>query len=953
MARAGAAAALLLSCAPHAGAQDVRARDAADFVQREWRVREWALDGTARRAAFEPEIAAPQRFLERAELFEAVARGLRVGVVDGSEDAVRLAGRSVPLGALELDPRELVAALELVGAAHLGMRFTQCFGDPSEPPDPLGAESWWMPLVEHRLPSVRIALVGALGAQEHAGQSLLRLALDRDERVAQAARVEIFRRGEAAPQTLVALWRIELGLGPAAVLEFLQRLAWAHPSEALLDDLARESTQRTPRAVLEALRMRYHGVGDSAAIVEAWPGPARLGGTFLEAARAARTHGEQLGRALFARAELHGGAERLEALRGAGEALEPFTLLELALDSALEADERVVCWSLVRGRVERWDVARVAPWLDPRVDEALRLEIVALLAAEHVELEARETGELLVRALADSDPRVVDVAFEGLCDAPVAPWLADLHRRWVGFDAPRRIAALEELPRDEAPTPFRADLIALLDEREHTAQALELLAAFAPDAELARIARRELQEVLAELDGADQVVLELERRASALVRAVHVQSAGADVAAQLDALRRVGRRDVEIGKLCVWSLGQSLEGRAELDAWLAPEVPSRLRIEAELMLAPLGREDAVAGLERDFASCDSELRSRALRAAAASNTARGQAFVRRLMLDERANDALRQLAVDVLAAHSPPDVEALIAASQSRNLELRSHATLALGRKDWPRAVEHLRERAAALAHADLGSEEARTRHEVEREALLTALASAEALDDALVAGWLDAPLDAARGQLEARFRGDPQSNAEFAWRVELTLGATLARSRSMLAALARNGAWWTLDARLAAALAERASAEGDHLAARELDRLALIGLEGEGESDDRWMRVFESRQRLLHTCETLRDWSSFACIARELLDERRALRGPVAAFERAFGGFDPARGEDGLARLESALEQALAWRDLDAGDVLAARSHAELAARACGASSAAQGAQRKLDAALAAREGE
>ncbi|MFM7299433.1 MAG: hypothetical protein ACKO4Q_19695, partial [Planctomycetota bacterium] len=229
---------------------------------------------------------------------------------------------------------------------------------------------------------------------------------------------------------------------------------------------------------------------------------------------------------------------------------------------------------------------------------------------------------------------------------------------------------------------------------------------------------------------------------------------------------------------------------------------------------------------------------------------------------------------------------------------------------------------------------------ELEREAIWMALAAAQALDDGLVGEWLAAPLTAASEQVRARFRGRAQGGTEFSWRAELAVGEELAHSGRLAAALERSGAWWTCDARLLAALGERAAARGDLPSARGLLGAAGVGLLGEADSEERDLRLFEVRCALLAACEAAGAVAEHEALVWRLAADERLGRGPHRAFERLFGAFDPVRGSDGLAWLEASApllrarvllaagEREGAQRALDKARERAGRSRA--AAEAC-----------------------
>ncbi|MFM7299335.1 MAG: hypothetical protein ACKO4Q_19185, partial [Planctomycetota bacterium] len=370
----------------------------------------------------------------------------------------------------------------------------------------------------------------------------------------------------------------------------------------------------------------------------------------------------------------------------------------------------------------------LAPWLHVSVESELRREAVGLLRTLLVEERRAEFGALLVRALDDSDRGVSDDAFSALCAArPAEPWIEALYRRWRSVDARRAEALLAELPRGVRLEPFQGDLcgIASLGGAAGAA-AFELLAPLAPDAGVANLARERLDVELAALERLGLRGTEL--RAAALVRALHEQ-AGPAAQDELERVLARTRERVEVSKVAVWALGQDARGRERLAPWLASRVPRRLRIEAALARAPHGDARAVEALRGDWSSCDFDLRARALRALDANGAEAAIAWLRQVALDAGENELHRELALDLLAARRPPDVETLLSAARDRNLDLRRHALLALGACGDARAVAWLRTRRTAQDE-QIETPEVRTVRELEREAIWMALAAAQALDD-------------------------------------------------------------------------------------------------------------------------------------------------------------------------------------------------------------------------------
>lgn len=801
----------------------------------------------------------------------------------------------------------------------------------------------------HPLPMVRLALLRSETVAAEDVELLAELARDSDERVADAALDRVVTLAlESEPER-------ELGhrlLEPRETriwLGLARRFERTPPSRGWVEALESSAADEEQRAIAAALRVRWslgsaRAESDFERIAAAWPGPERFEELFTAAARVARAPGSALGVAL------------LEALRTSPDELRCLTLLRGALE-ALPPGE-VLAWMGERPEAaarlggylfealaldaSELEPEQLAPWLEPRIALEERRAVVALLRTLLVDERRAEFGALLVRALEDAHREVVDDAFVALCDArPAEPWIEPLYRRWRTVDARRAESLLAELPRGVRLEPFQAELCAIASLGGASgAAALELLAPLAPDAGIAAIARERLEEELSALERLGLRATEL--RAAALVRALHEQ-AGSSAHAELERVMQRTRERVEVSKVAAWALGQEALGRERLAKWIAPEVPRRLRIEAALARAPWGDPRAVEALREDWQACDFDLRSRALRAVDASGTEAGLALLRRVALESSEDDLHRELAIDLLAARKPAEVETLTVAALDRNLDLRRHALLALGACGDARAITWLWERLSAHDGA-LATPELRTIRELEREAIWMSLAAAESLDARIVDVWLAAPLAAADVQLRARFSGRAQGGTEFSWRPELAVAEELARSGALPEALDRAGPWWNCDARLLAMLGERALARGDFASARRLLSAAAVGLCGEAEGEERELRFFEVRCSLLAVWDALGAFAEHEALVRRLVLDERLGRGPHRAFERVFGAFDPARGVDGLARLEASAPTLRARVLASRGELDAARRAAAEAAALAGRSSAARAALAELE---------
>ena len=919
MARAGAAAALVLSFGLRALAQDP-VQGFADSVEREFAIRRWA-QGLG---------------LEDASAAGARALDVRVSLLRAHERAAEFATFDAPWArAGTWEPIDASSAPDLLCAAlRLGLV--------QRPEDRSAA-------ARHPLPTVRLAALQSEPAAPVEVELLAVLARDADERVADAALdrvVTLALDGEAAREFGRRMLeprdaRIWLGLA--------RRFERTPPSGGWIEALGQAAADEAQRAIVAALRLRWSDASASAPselarIATAWPGPERHEELFTAAARVSRAPGSALGAAL------------LETLGASTDELRCLALLRGSLE-ALPAGE-VVAWMRERPETAarlggslfealalhagELGPEHLAPWLEPRTPLDDRRAVVALLRTLLVDERRAEFGTLLVRALEDAHREVVDDAFVALCDArPVEPWIEPLYRRWRTVDARRAESLLAELPRGVRLEPFQSELCAIASLGGASgAAALELLAPLAPDAGIAAIARERLDEELSALERLGLRATEL--RAAALVRALHEQ-AGPSAHAELERVMQRTRERAEVSKVAAWALGQDPAGRERLAKWIAPDVPRRLRIEAALARASWGDPRAVTALRDDWPACDFDLRTRALRAVDASGTEAGLALLRRVALESSEDDLHRELALDLLAARKPAEVDTLAAVALDRNLDLRRHALLALGTCGDARAIAWLRSRLAAH-DGELSTPELRTIRELEREAIWMSLAAAQALDARLVAAWLAAPLDAAHAQLRARFQGRAQGGTEFSWRAELAVGEELARSGALPEALDRAGPWWNCDARLLAALGERALARGDLTSARRLLTAAAVGLCGEAEGEEREQRLFEVRCSLLAVWDALGAFAEHGALVRRLVREERLGRGPHRAFERVFGSFDPARGIDGLARLEASAPTLRARVLASRGELDAAREAAAEAAALAGHSSAARATLAELE---------
>lgn len=921
MARAGAAAALFLALASAAQALQSSAAF-RDSIEREFVIRRWAQSGEA------PDVEQLASGDRRRAWMDAQERRRLFQVDVGSRgDAASLA---LSVTELAQQPDLLAAALRLGWVQDTELVSTAA---------------------HHPLPTVRLAAARAISQSET--ELLLELANDVDERVREAALDALVAGSRAGSRSLDGLLAPERwGSDAGRWKELASRFERCAPEDSVLDGLEVRATTPDPLAVMSALRLRWGRTparlaGDVERVARAWPGPEGFEGIFTAAARVQRGPQSELGRALLRELESEqDGARELALLRGAIETLPAREILAFALAHSEQArDWHEFLFQALELQTQGLEERDFAPWLAQDTDPDFRRSAIGLVRSLFIDERRAEFGAVLVAALEDSDAQVVEAAFEALCDVqPVEPWLEPLYRRWRRFSAPRAEALLAQLPRNVRLVPFQGDLCGLaeLGGAAGTA-AFELLAPLAPDAGIAAIARRRLEIELRDVARGGSRSAEL--RAAALVNAIHLHSDGSAQEELASVLRRTRER-VEIAKVAAWALGQSERGRTLLLPWLAPDAPRRVRVEASLALAPLDNESAIAALADDWAGCDFELRSRALRAWAASAHSSALGHVQRVARDQAELDLLRELALDLLGGWDPPQFDVLASIVADRNLDLRRHALIVLGKCADARSIPWLRERLHAH-DGELDTPEARAVRELERETIWTVLAEARAVDDELLHAWLAAPLAASDEQLRARFVGRAQGGTEFSWRAELAVAEELARSGRLSAALQAAGSWWNCDARLLLALGERARSNGDLESARQLLVAAGVGLCGEAEGEERDLRLFEVRCALLAVCESLGRFEDFGLTVEQLARAERLGRGPRRAFERVFGGFDPAEGIDGLARLEASVPQWGARQALEREDRALAVELATRARALVGASRAAAVAQAELEALL------
>lgn len=907
----------------------------SDPIAREWKLREFACDPARIGEGLEFDgREQPQR---PRWVYETLARAQRAAP---SEELRRLL---LQVGCFRAGERADVALarVEALCAARTGVRFTDCW--PSTDPSPAPAAGY-----EHRhaLPLLRVASARWMRFEprdELARPELLELLRDTDERVALEAWTSLALRVLEGTSPFDSL-----AIGWSAMLE-------REEQRSLVDAIVALETVRAPIAALDALASAAHGGErvwcgaiealralegarpDAERMLAAWlllDGETQpLREVFLRGARSALVRGDGLGGVAF---ELLARAtdenERGRLLDFALEALDAPQFAALALRSnAFDEPRQAELWERFRGRSIDWTLAELEPWLDPAARAlSVRLAVVEWLGAEAVAAQHASIEAALARALLDPELEVARGAFHGLCDvADPTPWGAQLHRAWLRFEDSERLTLAARLPRKRPLPEFRSDWVALgARGGEALDVVIELVTAFAPDAQLASEVERWIDATLRAWpanakDRAAELTL------AALTRA-YGRLAPETSTRRLDELARWANPvSDEVGKVALFALGQSAEGRARLAHWLTEQAPSRLRIEAALMLAPHGDPRAATFLRSGFERLDLQLKARSVEALVAHGGGDSLEFLSAFALDPRAEQQLRLRALEVLSRRAPVNVGLLAATTRDASFEIALEAWWLYARTGERVAREDLRARLGQLAlalEARPGADHAML--VAERAQLLRVAAELELVDEALTREWRR-PLDLqAESDLRERFSAPTEPRPDFSYGAELAFGRTLAKLRQLGAALGDDPRWRRWDASVLEALGASACEEGELATGRSLLAAAHIALLGEPDGELRRNREFQMRHRSLAAAEQAGDWDACARLSAAHLDDLRTRRVGARTAERWLGAWDPFARIDGVARLECALQLALARRALASGDLLAARVHRDFAAR-------------------------
>ncbi|MEW6071473.1 MAG: HEAT repeat domain-containing protein [Planctomycetota bacterium] len=940
-----------------------------EAVEREWRVRRWALFSAESGAEIAQALSAAD-WEERAAALDALARS---GAAGGALPAALRA----PLAAALDDPHPGVRA-----AALLALAASEGAAGDLLAPDSLPRRS------AERLPAVRLALAAALepGTGPARAETLAVLGADPDPRVAAAARAAL------------AVSEPADGAAEAALQNLLAALDERRDEEALFDTLELLGRGCLPAALLAGLRGRYGGDdlrsqglralvealgfargagGDAGRLAAGWVGEGpwvpRRQALLAEGARGA---GEEVAAALLAVLDALAGGRAPEGGQGAAapsptcfelaeavaSALSPPALVRLLLARAPSPPALVPVLAALGARAEAWDPDGAGRWLDPAGDPRVRRAAVEAFAATFARTAEAGTRALLAAALADPDAAIEARAWRALAEAPdPVPAGEALVAAWRRCDPAERLARLAGLTRAHPFPAFRGEFLALGDHPdERRVAAAELLAPFRGDAEvrstlegwLADEIARHRAALAASAPGAGEPA---ERRLAALVEALgSVEPAGAAGSLEAALVHSLGR-STEVGKAAAAALGLTAAGRRRLASYLGAGVDRRIRVEAAITLCGHpGEADPAAAVEVLIAADPHaawDLRVRLLPALGEAGTAPALAFLREMARD--GDEAARIMALHTLAERSGgaeiPFLEGL--ARHGPDLEARRLAIRLLpvaGAAEAAAVTERLERLRAELMAGLLGPERTAEERDLLESELLAALGAAGMFPPALEPAWLWRPLAAAADELEARFRGEELPPERFRWGTELALAGHLARAGRLGPALERAGPWWRLDGRLLLELAAEAEAgrEPPALGAA-LRRAGIVALRGEPARNER--RLALARGEQLARGWAAGSWEECARLAASLRRDHGAGRFPDQVWVRLFGSRDPERGSDPRARLESAALQARAWAALAAGDLPAACGWADRAGGLCRTSRIAAAEQERLMAALAA----
>lgn len=760
--------------------------------------------------AYEREVWARAVALDQVgeeDLFESLSSPdwtLRRASADG------LARREVPLSATLLDL--LVGLLEDPRAAvreHAARALLRA-GD-VRVEGPIGPEPG---------PGVRHAI-----AQEGTLAQAAALAQDPDPWVADAARWRVFEWGEEAVHEQARL--LKQGVPAESVLEPLALGGVAASLPPLVEGSVDE-------AVLLGWRVRAGLPFDALRLAWCFERGADSMRIHSEREEVARAAGTPLGRALLVRLQadrersLHPTVRQF-LLECVAAALPLEEVCGVLPDLELEDASLLLDAALQRWR--RPDPELLGPFLRPEAPADLRGQVLppiaGALGGPHDEAAVR----LLLPLITDRNTGLRMEAFRWLGDQQLESAEEEaFFGAWQQLGEQERALRLRRLSREHPWPAFREELLRRAgDEATHTTSVAELLAAFEGDRDVAVALEIAVERGLADLARQTERGKCFEAEGRVAERLQALESVAADVArewahtalSQILGSRAPSRH--ELLKAAVSILGRTDAGRRRLAPHLSPDRPTRARFEVALALSPV--PEAVAVLLDRFAEVDRVLQLRGVRALERAPTESVHSFLRALLTGNGPFE-VRIAALEALAAQG--DLASLAAQLTGEDYELRLAALDALAELEGGEELleQALVERLTVRPFSRMDEDEGTALLD-----LLRARATHGPIPSGLLPLVLARPAAASRSDLTARFQGQGLPGIASRWRPELEAFACLVRTGQASAALAAQGAWWRLDARLLFEMAWLARSDNE-LAGRLLTA-ARVGLQGEAEPDE------------------------------------------------------------------------------------------------------------------------
>ena len=632
---------------------------------------------------------------------------------------------------------------------------------------------------------------------------------------------------------------------------------------------------------------------------------------------------------------------------------------EEALDQFQSASPELaeIVWREVEDRIEDWSIDRMRLWTTHEND-SVRFLAAQTISEALITGGKAEVGPLLVEMLGP-DNAMRSSAFRWLCDARVERerWMAALHAAWLEYPESEQLERLRAVPRDIAPTAFRAELLAFLSNEEtRQPSVIELLTTFVGDEAVELALAEALEAELAHLETGPPLAdfRAHEWHAKGLLRALHTMRGAEFASAVENALERMlaaaptladgERHDPELPKTCAWSLGRTAAGRELLSTWLERHVPRRVRVEVAMAL--VGDASAVGALEQDYLGCDTELRLRILRAFAKGTDAASLAFLARVGMAESSAQSERIAALESLRKRDALD-ELGLAVESVTSIDVLRAAIQYVAEIGGDRARDllmgHRSRQPYPQEDALVPNLEIMENLRLLRGDFLVAIARTGPLEEELLEECFRWPLRSAESDLRQRFRGERGPSPSFVWRAEFELAALLAEHEQLGAALQAAGEWTRLDGRFLYGMAE-AVRESGHVAGElaPLYRAALVAFEGEGEVQAGTRLSIGATLRLAELAEREERWLDFRYWCDRLLAAEHSGPGSQTAFAHYMGTYDRRAGVDPHARLYAARVQAEAWEALARGGP--ARQLAAEARKFIGVSRLAHKAQTRLE---------